>query len=83
MSKDSQFTILKAPYAQPPRALPIALAHQMIKTKVGSPYMVTLYRVFAWMPFSFQVACRAELTRCRQARRGQHLAEVCQVAAIT
>lgn len=59
-----------------PRALPVALAHRIARTRVGDPRMAVYNRIFAWLPFGDQFRCRVELDNCRRAMRGQVLASV-------
>lgn len=56
---------------QPLRPLPIALAHQFSKTRIGDPAQGVLNRIYAAMTLADQVKCRWELLECRAAKRGE------------
>lgn len=59
------------------RTLPVALAHCFAVTKIGeASRMELLTRLYDRLPFSQQAECRAEMMRCRAARRGQAPADV-------
>jgi hypothetical protein len=58
------------------RPLHIALAHEVSRTKVGSPYMATLNKLFQQLPWAEQTQCRRELVECRRGKRGERLAQV-------
>lgn len=60
------------------RPLGIALAHAMVVCKPGRDIarLLILNRLFQGSTWAVQAQCRAELTRCRQAVRGELLAMV-------
>lgn len=61
----------------PPRPLPIALGQELARTKAGDrDRHHILGRIFHGLSLRDQLACQAELTACRAARRGQSFAEV-------
>lgn len=73
----ANFSLLRPPYSQPVRELHIALAHSFAVTKLTDvPRMNMLGRIYESLSWNDQLRCRAELSRCRQARRGQHLSVV-------
>lgn len=51
----------------PPRELPMALAHCMVKGRPGTPRMVLLNKIFVSLDLAGAIQCRAELRRCRNA----------------
>ncbi|HKV83224.1 MAG TPA: hypothetical protein VJN88_01615 [Ktedonobacterales bacterium] len=61
---------------QPIRPLPIALAHELEKSKPHSDRRDLLGRVYTAMTPAQKMLCHAELLECRAARRGAHEAVV-------
>ena len=55
----------------PPRPLSIALAHCMAAAKLGTPRMILLGKLYTLQGWAERAATQAELTRCKQAKRGQ------------
>lgn len=61
----------------PPRDLPIALAHELARTKFGNAARLELLnRIFSSMIVRDKIRCREELRLCLDAKRGNSLAEV-------
>lgn len=61
----------------PNRPLPIALAHELARAKVtDQPRQDVLGRIFRTLRPVDQFRCRAELMNCRQAMRGELVAEL-------
>jgi hypothetical protein len=50
----------------PPRELPVALAHCLVKAKPGTDRMELLNRIFCGLCTPRAIQCRAELARCRR-----------------
>lgn len=65
-------------YSAEIRPLPIALAHEMAKCKVGRDYarLAVLNRIWDRFNSRERIMCRAELRLCRQGQRGELLAVV-------
>lgn len=61
---------------QPLRPLPIALAQQFVKTRIGDPSQDVLNRIFAAMRPADQMRCRFEILECQAAMRGEREARV-------
>lgn len=51
----------------PPRELPMALAHCMVKGRPGTERMDLLNKIFVSLDLAGAIQCRAELRRCRNA----------------
>jgi hypothetical protein len=68
-------SLLLPPYNDPPRELPIALAHKLAKTRVSEPYLATLNRLYAGLSWADKAKCRAELYRRREEQRGATMAQ--------
>lgn len=59
------------------RPLAIALAHELARVKISDqPRQEVLGRIYRSLTPADQFKCRFELAQCRQARRGELLAEV-------
>lgn len=60
------------------RPLPVAMAHEMAKCKVGRDYarLAVLNRVFSSFNSRDRIMCQVELRLCRAGQRGQLLAVV-------
>lgn len=59
------------------RPLPVALAHELARTKVSDQERhAMLGRIYRALPPAAQFRCRFELAQCRAAKRGELLAEV-------
>lgn len=61
---------------QPLRPLHVALAHRLANTKPDDPMRPSLERLFSGLKPGEQMACRAEATLCRAAKRGEIEAEI-------
>lgn len=59
-----------------PRALPIALAHRMVRQKPGTTEAEVCARIFASLSPGDKLRCRAEMHKCQMAMRGQSTAEL-------
>jgi hypothetical protein len=63
----------------PNRELPIALAHELARAKVtDQDRQLVLGRIFRRLKPVDQFRCRAELMNCRQAKRGELVAQLAQ-----
>jgi uncharacterized tellurite resistance protein B-like protein len=58
------------------RELPEALAHYFVATKPGEPRLAAAARIYAHLNAADQLRTRAEISACRQARRGEVEAEL-------
>lgn len=63
--------------AQRLRPLPIALAHAYAQTKpTEQPRLEALNRLYHALKAGEQLQCRGELLACRNAKRGNHEAQI-------
>jgi hypothetical protein len=45
------------------RPLPVALAHRLVKARLGDPYIDTFHRLYESLPPSDRTRCLAEIAR--------------------
>lgn len=58
------------------RPIWMALAHEIVRAKIGTPRMELLNRIYIRLQQADKTRCQAELAECKAARRGQRLAQV-------
>lgn len=77
MTIESDFSLLRERQKRRPwRELPVAIAHCMAATKLGSERMELLGRLYIAQDFAGRLATNAELTRCKAAMRGMSQARI-------
>lgn len=72
-----EFTLLRKPWSDPPRPLPIALGQLLANVSMrDTSRLMLLGRTFNSLRPGDKLRCQVELQRCRMAKRGQIKAEV-------
>lgn len=67
-----EFSLLRRPWSQPPRPLPIALGQVLANTPLGNTARLqVLGRLFNGLRPGDKVRCQVELQACRLAKRGR------------
>jgi len=62
---DDNYSVLRSWRVRP---LPVALAHQMVRTGGNNPHKVTLLRLCSALSAGQRAECQAELARCSRWR---------------